>query len=206
MPKPIKIPIEYAYDTLNDSQRGYDDVYPVDMHDLERIAINNGALVEVKRLRNLFMNGRAFQEFKNALSVPDNYWQRATFTDPSIRPYARRHMTRPLSPVPGSPRRSPSPARRGRPQSRRSPLKMHSKLGELSDDEIDRVDSDVSVMSIRPNQDECDDQDVNLPLPTCKAIRKICRYYDRDRRYMPYTPDNSENKRYRFNVSYRRGR
>lgn len=198
MPRPTKIPVVYAFDTLNANRRGYDRIYPVNIQEIESVSMNNGALVQVHRLRNLFANTGAFQEYKNGISVPDNYWQRAIATDPTITPYARRFMSSSRS-------RSPSPAppaKRGRPRSRRPSLKMLSKLGTLTDQEIAGAEEDQSVMSILPSNDECDDQDVNLPLPTCQAIRRVCRYYNPMRQYIPYKPDHTENKRYKFQVSY----
>ncbi|GFR02532.1 uncharacterized protein TNCT_537761 [Trichonephila clavata] len=100
-------------------------------------------------------------------------------------PYIRRYLS--TSP-PSS--RSSSPRRR---------LKMKAFVGpaRMSD-----VSDDESVISIDPLNDECDNTNVNLPKPLCQGIRRVCRYYDKDRRYRPYDRDSSENDQYAFNLSY----
>lgn len=77
---------------------------------------------------------------------------------------------------------------------------MFANLGHVDRDEIDSADK--STLTIDPSHDECDEIDVNLPIPTCKAIRKVCRNYDSRRRYLPYTEDGSEGKQYNFKVKY----
>lgn len=77
---------------------------------------------------------------------------------------------------------------------------MYSSLGPLLRREIRAADK--STIQIIPSHDECDETDVNLPKPSCKAIRKVCRRYNSARRYMPYLADGSENKEYDIKVRY----
>ena len=187
MTKPTKIPVSYAVSALNSSNRGYehrpDDV---SYQELVEIAVNDGLLVPVSKLLKYFAHYRAFEEFKNNLWVPEKFWNSAIRISPAIKKYARRFM----------------PAKqKGRPRTRRR-SKLVSKLGSFSDSELSDVDSDTSILSITPSNDELDDTDVNLPLPVCKGIRRICREYDSRRRYLPYKKDSSENKQYHFKISY----
>lgn len=77
---------------------------------------------------------------------------------------------------------------------------MFANLGSVDTREIETAGK--STLTIDPSHDECDEIDVNLPIPTCKAIRKVCRNYDSARRYMPYKADGSEGKDYNFNIRY----
>lgn len=211
MPRPTKIPIAFAWEQLERSNRGFERPARVTMNAVEEVAGPDDALVKVSALKSFFAANRHFVAFKNKLSVPNAAWEHVlSCSNPSVRNYARRHMTgRGSSPVrAGSPPRARSPAasprRRGRPRGKPS-LKMKSKLGRFEPGEMD--EDDRSYLSIHPSDDECDDTDVNLPMPTCEAIRRVCRYYDPvTKRYVAYPPDNSENRRYRFRVSYNRRR
>ncbi|GFR14083.1 uncharacterized protein TNCT_516421 [Trichonephila clavata] len=86
--------------------------------------------------------------------------------------------------------RSPSPRRR---------LKMKAFVGQAR---MSDVSDDESVISIDPINDECDNTNVNLPKPLCQGIRRVCRYYNKDRRYRPFDRDSSENDQYAFNLSF----
>lgn len=64
------------------------------------------------------------------------------------------------------------------------------------------LDPDESYMTIKPANDECDDTDVNLPLPVCQGIRRVCRNYKANRQYGDYEDENDEDDRYLFHVQY----
>lgn len=189
MPRPTKIPIQYAAYILNDSNRGYE-TRPdkVDANDLEEIAVNDGNLVPVSKMKRFFKTNQAFKEFKEYISVPDRIWDAAIRIHPPIRKYARRFMKN----VPKS---------RGRP-AKRQVKKYRSKLGTFSDEELSEIESDSSVISIAPSDYECDSTDVNIPLPSCAGLRRVCKKYDSSRRYLPYKRDSSENKQYLLAISY----
>ncbi|GFQ78276.1 uncharacterized protein TNCT_250221 [Trichonephila clavata] len=159
----------------------------VSMGYLESIAVDHQSLVPVTKLKSFFRHAKTFTEFKaNYLqTIPDEYWINTLHENPRVMPYIRRYLS--TSP-PSS--RSPSPRRR---------LKMKAFVGpaRMSD-----VSDDESVISIDPLNDECDNTNVNLPKPLCQGIRRVCRYYDKDRRYRPYDRDSSENDQYAFNLSY----
>lgn len=57
-------------------------------------------------------------------------------------------------------------------------------------------------MSIKSSGDECDEYDVNLPIPVCQGIRRVCRAYDSRRKYTKFPPDSSEDDQYIFDVNY----
>lgn len=190
MAKPTKIPIVFALTRLNSSNRGYEHRPDnVEYGEVESFAVNEGQLVPVAKLKSFFKHDRAFKEFKENLSVPDRFWNEVIKANPSLRKYAARFM-------------ESKPKAKGRPRVKKHSKKYRSKLGRFSDDEISDVDSDTSVLSIIPSNDECDDMDVNIPLPSCAGIRRVCRNYDESRRYLPYKRDGSENKQYHFTISY----
>lgn len=184
MPNPTKIPTQFAFIVLNETNRGYRNPEAVDMHDVQALCDGENSLVRVAKLRRFFANAVTYKMFKEGLLVDDNAWNavvQSTEND-AVRKYAKRFMTR-------------------RPRKRKN--RHVSRLGtysnaELSDDEL----SDASAISITPSNDECDDTDVNLPLPVCAGIRRVCRNYDAQRRYIPYVRDASDNKRYHLKVAY----
>lgn len=190
MSKPSKVPIIYISSILNSSNRGYE-YRPdnVEYDELRQLAVNDGELVPVSKVKKFFKNDRAFKEFKENISVPDKFWKEVIKSSPVIRKYAKRFMSK-------------VPSVKGRPRVKRQSRKYRSKLGTFSDEELSDIDSDTSVISIIPSNDECDETDVNVPLPSCSGIRRVCREYDSSRRYLPYKRDSSENKRYRFQISY----
>lgn len=78
---------------------------------------------------------------------------------------------------------------------------MTTKLGdEFTADEF--RDAPLSLMSIENSGDECDDTDVNLPKPACKAINKACRNYNKYMEYLPFTTDGTEQRNYHVRVRY----
>lgn len=68
------------------------------------------------------------------------------------------------------------------------------------------MEAENSLISIDPSGDECDNQDVNLPLPACQAINKVCRNYNKYRQYIPYDTDNTEQSDYQVRVKYNNAR
>lgn len=190
MPRPTKIPIQYAAYILNDSKRGWEyNPERVEANELEEIAVNDGNLVPVSKMRKFFKNTPAFKEFKENISVPDKIWKMAIRISPDIRKYAKRFMTN-------------VPKPRGRPPTKSQKKKYRSRLGSFSEDEISSNDSDSSIISIAPSNDECDSTDVNMPLPSCAGLRRVCKRYGSNRRYLPLKRDSSEDKQYLVEVSY----
>lgn len=183
MPRPAKVPVLYAFQTLNRINRGYEYQPDEITHaEITRLAIGDNFLVPVKNLRRYFANNNAFQEYKENIQVDEGYWNNILRMSEfqgkvADAKYARRFLPR---------------------ERNRSRYKHVSKLGDYSDSS----DSNASIISITPSNDECDETDVNLPLPVCAGIRRVCRNYDSRRRYIPYERDASENKRYRFDISY----
>lgn len=218
----MKIPVDYAWDQLSNHLRGYDHVQRFDRDAIAQIAVNG--LLRVTQLRPFFRNNRAYQEWRRMLLVPHRYWQGNMELYPENRAYARRQMrvnpdngSRPASPrMPNRRRsagrnsppprsRSASPIRARSPQRvtpryRRGELHMESKLGEFTT--LQRRNAPRSTLSIRRMGDECDDNDVNLPKPVCKAIRKACRRYNINHQYLPLQTDGSETNDYDIRVSY----
>ncbi|GFS61831.1 uncharacterized protein TNCV_4345401 [Trichonephila clavipes] len=186
---PSKVPVLYAYEMLTDytSQNPKDMKKLVSMDYLESIAVDNHSLVPVTKLKTFFRHAKIFTDFKTNYmgTIPDEYWMNTLLENPRVMPYIRRYLSN--SP-PSS--RSPSPRRR---------LRMKAFVGQAR---MSDVSDDESVISIDPSNDECDNTNVNLPKPLCQGIRRVCRYYDKDRRYRPYDRDNSENSQYAFNLSY----
>lgn len=190
MPRPTKIPIQYAAYILNDSKRGFENnPERVEADELEQIAVNDGDLVPVSKMRKFFNNTQAFKEFKENISVPEKIWKMAVRNSPGIRKYAKRFMTN-------------VPKPRGRPPTKRQKKKYRSRLGSFSEEEISSIDSDSSIISITPSNDECDSTDVNMPLPACAGLRRVCKDYGSNRRYLPLKPDSSEDKQYMVEISY----
>lgn len=189
MPRPTKVPIIYAAYVLNDLNRGYENPAKIDADELNALAVNDGFLVPVAKLRRFFAKPIFFKQFKELMSVSDDFWVRTIELCPSIEKYARRFMKK-------------VPKKKGRPRTKGPAKKYDSRLGSFSEREISDLDSDASAVSIAPSNDECDATDVNLPLPSCAGVRRVCRKYDRNRRYMSYSPDSSENKQYLFQISY----
>lgn len=214
MPIPLRVPVEYAFSKLNESRRGYQHSQRLNLDALQDIT--QEGLVRVTHLRPWFANNTAFQEFKRQIYVPHNYWQRALQAHPTIRAYARRQMkvnparspaTSPRGSRRGSPRRSPPRSRSRTPPVRKTPryrkgeLKMTTRLGRFRENEHREVP--LSSMGIDVGGDECDETDVNFPLPVCQAINKVCRRYSPTRQYMPYRPDGTEQKNYMIRVKSR---
>lgn len=192
MSTPSKIPILFALDWLKTNYRGRNKPLKLITIDNLRDISGDQELVDVSDLRPFFSGVQAFNKFKKELYVPDKYWKTAMRVDPSIKEYAKKFMGN--SSV-------KKPKKKGRPRKKRI-HKLSAKLGEYSDSEISSVDSDSSVLSIVPSSDECDETDVNFPMPVCQGIRKICRVYDKSRRYLPYIKDKSDDERYHFKVQY----
>lgn len=192
---PRKIPLMYAYQTLNES--GTINRPEVLVEDLGRL--EEDGLVRVAELVQYFGRPVDFRNYKARYlhNIPQEDWQFVVELNPRSRAYCRRYITRSRSSSPpssGSSSRSSSPL----PKSRR--LKMKTKLGTQS--QGDAIPNDESMMFIRPANDECDDKDVNLPLPVCQGIQRVCRYYGKDRKYEKFKDDKSEKNRYKFKVKY----
>lgn len=177
------IQISPAYRLLQ-SAKGLIEAVPIER--LEQLAKKNGNIT-VSNLRRFFTHAKFFKEFKERLAMGGR---------------------RSRSPSPGrsrSPSRSPSRSRsrspsRRRPAPRRSRLSMETKLG--SRDVYEYGPQDAPSLFIQPAGDECDPQDVNLPLPVCQGLRRVCRQYGKDKRYRKFQPDSSENKKYDYDIDY----
>lgn len=214
MPIPLKVPVEWALESLNADNRGF--VQPEQITNLDNLVQQH--MVRVASLKDFFENVQAYQRFKNRILVPRRYWELAIRNDPANRTYARRQIrispSSPAASANGSrpPSRSASPTRRRRrsaspphlpqrPKYRRGELVMTTKLGDdFTAQEI--AGAPLSLMSIEQSGDECDDTDVNLPLPACRAINKVCRNYNSLRQYAPFVADGTEHSNYRLRVKY----
>lgn len=219
----MKIPVEYAFEWLNRLSRGFGVAPHVPKSAIATIADNY--LVRVAHLTNFFKSKRFYQQARPGIRVPREYWAHVVQHDHTNRAYAQRQMriasSAPVSASPSrrssrnasrnaspraSPRASPSRSRSPSPRIRyrKGELVMNTKLGEdFSPEEI--RDAPYSLMAIQPSGDECDDTDVNLPMPACKAIRKVCRNYNTLRQYTNYQPDGSERSNYQIRVKYGNG-
>lgn len=212
MPIPLRVPVLYAYNKLNESARGFSRIVHVDRARLDDMAPDG--VIQVTLLKPFFANHQAYLQFKRQIQVPHRRWQEVvnSTNNPKVRAYAMRQMrvnpsrstsSSPRGSAHASPRasprrsRSPSPVRRT-PRYRKGQLNMDAFLGDISEDEYG--DTPLSVLAIRTAGDECDDTDVNLPLPACQAINKVCRNYNKFRQYMPKRPDGTESKKYAIKV------
>lgn len=194
--RPRRITIEEAVATINDVDRGNPrrnpgQVTESDFNDLRVM----GNLVNVKDLLPFFGNKKYFQKFKDELA----------YRRPKPAS-AKKRSSRSKSPSPSRskspPKRSKSPPkRRGRPRTRRV-LRLKSKLGTFSDDDIRSSDDEDSFLSIEPANDEYDDTDVNLPGTVCQGFRRVCRNYGPGNRYVKFEPDSSENYLYNLDLKY----
>lgn len=185
---PQKIPLPYVIRIFNDGsvRRGYSAKVEYEM--LEHLSTHGSALINVNALRTLFSTTALFKAFKSTLKVPEAAWHEVFSNFPECRSYVRRWFKR-----------------SGPTSRRRSKFAIRSKLGDRwSDEEVSSADDDdASYLSIEPSGDECDETDVNLPVPVCQGIRRVCRNYDPvTRRYARFAPDKSENKKYKFHVRY----
>lgn len=227
MPCPRKIPIETALETLNNSNRGYSQTERLrrehllvrEFSDGVVLGSTDGLTVRVADLYPFFATPKDFKVYKQQLQFSPEHWSRvhSRANSKTLKRYARKYeLDRSEFPCRsrsssvasprrrrGRPRKSPrrrstSPARR----TRSGRYKIKSKLGRMSREERDSADDDESVLSIRSSNDECDDTDVNLPIPVCQGIRRVCRNYDRNRRYTDFPRDPSEDKNYIFEVGY----
>lgn len=208
------IPVEIAYTTLNLVKKLLKPK-KVQMEDLEDMA-EDGRSVEVEKLRKFFKTKKGFTEFKaTQLDVPNQVWEY-----PDVRTFQYKKFKQLNAPLPPSRSRSPSPTatrgrsrsprrpvfgpakKRGRPPTKRDKFKMWSKLGTLTPNDVLYREDNESILYIDPSKDECDDTDVNFPLPVCQGIRRVCRTYDKNRRYTNFPPDSSENQKYIFAVKY----
>lgn len=206
MPIPLRVPTAYLHDTLNQTNRGYTQPVTISLAQLEHLA--ERGLVRVASLAPLFRNKAAYKAYKDTLSIPNRYWQQAIRDNPTNKAYATRQMrlnggaspavSRSSSSRSSGRSRSPSPVRPHR--YKKGELGIQSKLGKLTDAE--KRSAPRSVMSIQRTGDECDEKDVNWPMPACKVVRKVCRRYGRGRRYMPIKRDFSELKNYEIEVRY----
>lgn len=206
---PIKIPLTTAYRLLNRGGRR------VEMHRLE--ALEENGLIRLARIRETFMRGRReYADFRNTIDVTRAEWHGVLpIVTAGNRTYVMRKMREgggaaaaaasPPGSPPGSPARSrstsplPAARRRGR-KYKPGELRMLARLGVMPEQE--RRGADRSTLSITPKGDECDDQDVNLPKPSCRLVRKVCKRYNAARQYMPYLPDGSEDKDYDISITY----
>lgn len=211
MPIPLRVPTGYAYARLQESSRGRQ---RVNLASLEDIA--QEGLVQVTHLRPWFNTKSAYLQFKSRIYVPHRYWQAVLeqTNNPRVQGYVKRqmrvnpsHSLSPGSSPHASPRASPRPSRSSSPvrkRYRKGELVMTTKLGSFSPEEM--AEAPLSAMYITPAGDECDETDVNLPLPACQAINKVCRNYSRSRQYIPYQPDGTERKNYLIKVKTKRSR
>lgn len=176
MRPPTKIPIESAYRLINrnDFRNGN-----ARMDTIENLVDDTG-LVPVTSLSMYFNTRSDFYEFKKDIDVTNREWQI------SKNEINRRYVNKYL-----------------KTKRRKRKLKMKAKLGKFRHRELNDLSSDESYLSISPSNDECDDEDVNLPRPICRGIRRICHNYSSNKRYKKMKPDHSENKTYAFRVKYR---
>lgn len=183
MVKPTKIPTSYAYSTLTNLDRGYDGNTPdIDITDIREVSSDNEALVQVSKLKKFFGDNKSFKEFKRNINVPQTAWHDAALANRSARLYANKFLIEKVGNV---------------KYSRKSSPKTYA---ALSDSDFSDASSDESIISIKPYDDN--EKDLNLPLPTCQAIHRVCKNYDANRRYLPYKLDYSDKKNYIFDVSY----
>lgn len=181
---PRKVPLWYAYEKLQEHAANFpnDMSRIVGMEEMERIADDKKhTLVSLTKLKQFFRKWSVFRAFKmtHFQNIPQSFWEDVIKENPQKRPYVRKYA------------RS---SRKRRPQ-----LKMKSFIGEP---DMSVVSDDDSVLSIDPRNDECDDTNVNLPKPMCRAFRKVCRYYNAQRQYSDYPDDRTQNRRYSFNLNY----
>lgn len=177
--RPTKIPFDYIVECLFDSN------IRVSRSTLRRIAVDDGTMIPLHRLRTRFPSIDAFEDFKNTYlqDIPDTVWEGAVQDNPRLKSYANRFMRNPF-----------------RSRSLKMKAYVDSPAGRrhvrpLSDDE--------SVMVIDPTNDPHDPTNVNLPKSVCRGIRSVCRYYDDHERYAHWNRDDgSEGHLYRFNVEY----
>lgn len=217
MSTPDKIPLVTAYDLLNQCTRGFSRPSAVSMEELENLSIHHRQMVKVSQLARFFKTRSDYLSFRDSIEVPRKDWQTVVECEPSLARFANRYLSTPLTASPkkrrsrssrSSSRSSRSSSRSSRSRSpspkpgRRGRFKMKVKLGRWS--ESDSAEEDESLLSIDPSHDECDETDVNLPIPVCKGIRRVCRHYDARRRYAKFPKDTSENNVYAFKVRSQR--
>lgn len=216
MPIPLRVPVGYAFAKLNEKARGHPRLHRVNFNSLDDLA--HDGLIQVTLLREFFNTTPAYLQFKRQILVPHKDWQKVVnqATDPKVRNYAKRQMKiNPSGSASNSPRGSPHASPHASPQRSRSPspiqrmpryrkgqLTMKTHLGHQTPREY--IGGPSSTLSIEPSGDECDESDVNLPLPACQAINKVCRNYNKFRQYIPKRPDGSENKKYVIKIKTKR--
>ncbi|GIY03999.1 hypothetical protein CDAR_304891 [Caerostris darwini] len=198
---PRKIPIEFALEQLNLSLRGYQHTASLSLQDLMDLSSDDGALIPVSNLKGFFNKPRHFTTFKRERlsNIPEEAWERALSNNPRLSRYIKKFAPQ----IVASGSSSSDSSRASSPVgNRRNRYKMMSHLGKMTQRHLNRLSKTDSALFIEPANDESDEEDVNLPQPICKGIRRVCRYYDSNRRYKPFSKDDSENKRYLFNVRY----
>lgn len=175
---PKRIPTDYAYESLVDffGHNEEDMKKPPSLPEMQRLSKQN--LIHLTKLKTYFRGHDAYQLFveRFAGSVPDSAWE-DVYDD--ARTYVRQYY-RPV-------------------ESNRKFLRMKSFVGSPN---MSDVSDDESVLSIDPSNDESDDTNINFPKPVCAGIRRVCRYYDKGRRYRPYENDESERDYYTMNLRY----
>ena len=205
----MKIPIDYAWNELRHHLRGFLNVQPIQRDAVARVA--ESGLVRVTQLKPLFKDNSAYRDWRRGIHVPDRQWERLMNRFPDIQTYARRQMRINPNGRAASPQRyrkrcrsrsrSPSPIRRKNASSNpRGRLRMLSRLGAIS--AAERRATQASILSVQRKNDECDDQDVNLPKPICKAVRKACRTYGANHQYIRNPTDGTEMRDYELEINY----
>lgn len=181
---PRKVPLWYAYEKLQEYGANHrnDMSQIVGVDHLKQIADDpKHTLVPLEKLKKFFRKWEDFKTFKTShfRNIPREFWEDVIKDNPKKRPYVRKYV----------------PTTRKRHQK----YKMKAFIGEpvMSD-----VSDDDSVISIDPQNDECDETNVNLPKPICQAFRRVCRYYKPNRQYKDYQKDGTENRRYMFRLNY----
>lgn len=178
---PRYIPVMHAYERILQyaDEYGANDIQNFSsLRKFERML--GDEVVKVKNLKQFFKTDEAFKTFKSIYIYPvtPENWVHV------IDKYRdARRKSRSVSPKPNNRKR----------------LKLKTFVGSPR---MSEVSSDESVLSIDPSNDECDDTNVNFPKPVCQGIRRVCRYYDRARRYKPYQKDDSEKHRYKMKLLY----
>lgn len=180
---PPRVPYLYVYERLKEYHRLHPESVRVSRTFLNSIAVNGKLLVPVSKLKSTFSNNRAFQDFKLSylMDIPDSEWMKVVRRNARLKTYVNRFLEDPI------------------PTGR---LKMRAYVGSSDESDDMDVSDDESIFSIDPSNDECDSTNVNLPKPICQGVRRVCRYYDKAKRYRKFDKDNSEKHRYKFNLKY----
>lgn len=205
---PRKVPFEYVYRKLSESDLGYDeeDRPELTRESLMQLAGPNPELVQITKLKNLFRRWGDYRDFRDAhcRDVPEEEWRNLedNTTNATCRKYARKFSgARSSSSDSDSSAGSSRVRSRSRSRSRKLKLKAFRKgyRGSRDDEDIN-----TAFMKIDPATKGRDKKDVNFPKPICRVIRAVCPRYDAKRRYTKTIPDGSEDDLYDFDVSYTR--